>query len=545
MTAPHELAGHVNKGLIRQILAEQSARGADFPRFAIFVIAYKAARILEATLKRIPEDLLPAIEEIFVIDDFSDDETYEIAQRLIQGEWKDKLKAFRNPRNYGYGGTQKVGFKYAIERGFDYVILLHADGQYAPEYLPNLMAPVLFERKQVVFGSRMIKKRDALASGMPLYRFLGNVILTAVQNNILNSEMSEYHCGYRLYSCAVLKRIPFEENTDAFHFDTQVIIQCMILEADIHEVPVPTYYGEEISHVNGLKYAFHVCKEAIGFRLHQLHIVRSNTYLARGPYDYQLKRNKFSSHKQIARLVQPGSRVLDLGCSQGFMAMLLRDNNVHITGIDLVPPQDITGRLDRYYQWDINNLETLQLEREFDYIILADVVEHLVNGKEVLMRVRRYLRPDGRLIVSTGNVAVWFYRLSLFLGRFQYGPRGILDETHVKLYTVHTFRHLVTNCGYKIVKEGFTPIPFELVFSSRGRSRLLEVFTGLYHSCTCFWPNLFAYQCIFEAEVSSLDFSSGESQITAEGKRKHCEEKPEPSSPNSGTMLTRSNYVRQ
>lgn len=499
--------------LIEKIMAEKALRGNDFPKFGVFIIAYRDATTIEATLDRIPEGLLPAIAGIYIIDDFSDDETYEISKRLVQGKWRGKLEVFRNPRNYGYGGNQKIGYKYAIERNFDYVVMLHGDGEYAPEYLPVLMAPVLFEGKEVVLGSRMLDKAKALREGMPIHKFVGNVLLSALANVVLNLGLSEYYSGYRLYSCKVLKRIPFAENSDDFHFDMQLIVQCSLLGLEFHEVPIPTYHGQEFTSINGLKYAFHVCTETLGFRLHQLHLMRLNHYLVDTAYTYRLKKDRYSSHQQIARIPKPGAKVLDLGSSWGLVARLLAEKDIEVTGVDLLPPEEVGDRFHRYHQCDLNHLHELPLRREFDYIIISDVVEHLVNGKVLLESVAKYLRPDGRIIVSTGNVAIWFYRLSLLLGRFQYGPRGILDETHVKLYTIPTFQDLIRSCGYKILKKRYTPIPFELVFSSRGKSRLIRSITVLYYWCACVWPRMFAYQVIIEAELTALEFARGEGKI--------------------------------
>ena len=190
----------------------QERRGAAFPRIGIFIVSYNASHRLVQTIRRIPPELLEVIEEIYVFDDFSTDDTFELAKELAKSEpWAAKLRAFRNPRNYGYGGNQKIGFAYALERGLDHVILLHGDGQYAPEVLPDLIWPVLYEGADVVFGSRMLDPRNALRGGMPLYKWVGNQVLSRFQNFVLNMRLSEFHTGYRLYGTAVLKRDPVRD----------------------------------------------------------------------------------------------------------------------------------------------------------------------------------------------------------------------------------------------------------------------------------------------------------------------------------------------
>ncbi len=503
----------VSQSKIEDILSRHKELGGAFPKFAVFVIAYNAQTTLKETIQRIPREIYDVLECIYIIDDFSDDETYETAKNmLLEDKWK-KLRVFRNPRNYGYGGNQKIGYRYAIDEGFDYVILLHGDGQYAPEYLPDLMWPVLFEGKEVVFGSRMIKKRDALKGGMPYYKFLGNIILTKLENIILNTNMSEFHSGYRLYSTRVLSKIPFELNSDGFNFDTQIIVQCFILGVPIYEVPIPTFYGDEKCYVDGIQYAKNVFQDAIDFRLHQLHLKRSSRYIIEKEEPYRLKKSRYSSHQQIAQLVKPGSRVLDIGCAYGFMSELLIPKEVDYWGIDQIPENQIRYPMAKYIQVDLEHFSHLELGREFDCIIIADVIEHIRNASTLLSAIKKYLKPEGRLIISTGNIAIWFYRLSLLIGRFKYASRGILDETHVKLYTLDTFKDLLISSGFRIIDIKYTAIPFELIFESRGKSQLVSYIESFYYQFVKWWPRMFAYQFIVEAEISSLDFTRREGAI--------------------------------
>jgi 2-polyprenyl-3-methyl-5-hydroxy-6-metoxy-1,4-benzoquinol methylase len=497
---------------IDDIVNLRKKMGNRFPKFAVFIVAYNAATTLRETLERIHPEIYNMLECVFLIDDFSEDETYRIGVELAKDrQWK-KLRVFRNPRNYGYGGNQKIGYRYAIEGGFDYVILLHGDGQYAPEFMPNLIWPVLFMNKEVVFGSRMINRRDALKGKMPFYKFAGNIILTTFENILLDTHMSEFHSGYRLYGTRVLRRIPFELNTDDFHFDTQIIIQCFALGVSIHEVAIPTYYGKEISYVNGLKYAKDVVRDVIEYRLHQLHVLRRSRYITEENVGYTLKRSPYGSHRQIASMIQRGSFVLDVGCASGFLANALIHKEVALWGIDIAPNKKIEG-VSRYICHDLEKIAKLDLGEKFDYIVIADVVEHLRNAGEVLRRLSKNLKSNGKVIVSTGNIAIWFYRLSLLLGRFKYGPRGILDETHVKLYTLDTFLDLISDAGYKALSIKYTPIPFELVFSSRGKSNIPSMIERTYYLLTRLWPRMFAYQFIVEAEISAVDFGQGEGEI--------------------------------
>ena len=159
--------------------------------------------------------------------------------------------------------------------------LVHGDGQYAPEALPSLLAPLVAGQADMVFGSRMAKPFAALKGGMPLYKFVGNRVLTFCQNKLSGLQLSEYHSGYRLYSVDALQRIPFESFTNNWHFDTQIILAMAERKMRIVERPIPTYYGEEICHVNGIPYALHCLLTSYRFYRNQ----RSNVISYPGPRD--------------------------------------------------------------------------------------------------------------------------------------------------------------------------------------------------------------------------------------------------------------------
>lgn len=226
-------------------------------RIGIFIIAYNAVNHLIETISRIPKEVLDEVEEIFVIDDCSKDNTYYAALGYKHQHKIDKLTIHRNEINQGYGGNQKVGYQYAIDRGFDVVALVHGDGQYAPEALGSLLEPFKLGQAEMVFGSRMAVSGAALKGNMPLYKYLGNRVLTYIQNRLSGLNLTEYHSGYRLYSVHALKQIPFTSFTNSWHFDTQIILALAERGMRIVERPIPTYYGDEICHVNGIPYALH------------------------------------------------------------------------------------------------------------------------------------------------------------------------------------------------------------------------------------------------------------------------------------------------
>ncbi len=238
-------------------------------RIGVLVVAYNAFNTLAATLDRVPPALMEKIEEVFVFDDHSADDTYRAALKYKQRRGLTKLSVFSNERNLRYGGNQKRGYRYAIERGFDIVVLLHGDGQYAPEVMQQLLDPLEQGEAELVMGSRMMPGCRPLRGGMPLYKFVGNKILTTWENLLLGTRLQEFHSGYRAYDCHALARVPFERCSNEWHFDTEIIIQFLAKQFRVVERPIPTYYGDEICYVNGLAYAYRCTEAVVKYRLHQ------------------------------------------------------------------------------------------------------------------------------------------------------------------------------------------------------------------------------------------------------------------------------------
>ena len=265
-------------------------------KIGILVVAYNAATTLAKVLDRIPIEIYPAIEEVIVSDDHSQDSTYLVGLRYQQIS-KLPITLIRQPTNLGYGGNQKVGYDLAIEHGLDIVVMLHGDGQYAPEYLPQIVEPLLDGEADAVFGSRMMEKGAARRGGMPLYKFIGNRILSEFENVVLGTDLSEFHSGYRAYSVSALKQIAFKENSNGFNFDTQIIIQLHDAGARIVEVPIPTYYGDEICYVDGIGYAIDVAKDVVKYRLQKAGF-GDGTGIALNE-EYQFKPSDDSSHGRI------------------------------------------------------------------------------------------------------------------------------------------------------------------------------------------------------------------------------------------------------
>ncbi len=239
----------------------------DAPRIGIVVVAYNAATTLTSVLDRIPADFRSRLAAVLVSDDHSHDTTELVALEYQERQHGLPLTVVRQPRNLGYGGNQKFGYRWAIAHDLDVVVLLHGDGQYAPECIADIVAPIVDGDAEVVMGSRMMERGQARNGGMPLYKYVGNRILTRVQNAVAGLALTEWHSGYRALSVAALATIPFEADSDGFDFDTEILLQLHANGMRIVEVPIPTYYGDEICYVNGLAYARDVTADVVRYRL--------------------------------------------------------------------------------------------------------------------------------------------------------------------------------------------------------------------------------------------------------------------------------------
>jgi glycosyltransferase involved in cell wall biosynthesis len=466
------------------------------PRVLIFIVAYNAERTIRETVFRIPAALLESYEvDILVIDDSSRDATFEKGYSIS----RDSSLAFPitvlfNPENQGYGGNQKLGYHYAIENNYDLVALIHGDGQYAPECLPALLEPLRQGEAAAVFGSRMLTPAAARSGGMPLYKFTGNKILTWIENKLLRANLSEFHSGYRIYSTRALSAIPFDRNSNDFHFDTEIIIQLLIAGLPIKELPIPTYYGDEICYVNGMKYAGNVVLAAVKARLQDAGLFYDRKFdcAPRDTLPYVPKLSYTSPHSLAFERVRRGTRVLDVGCAGGYMGSWLVEQKLcAVDGVDAFPIRQ--PGLAAFYLHDLNSgLPPLNFEK-YDYVLMLDVIEHLAKPEDFLETLRRALslNPSVELILSTANIGFLVTRFMLFIGQFNYGLRGILDMTHTRLFTFGSFERAVRQAGFDIVESLGIPGPMPLALGDNFISRFLLKINQLFIHLS---RGLFSYQ---------------------------------------------------
>ena len=471
-----------------------SGNGLDRPRIGILVVAYNAESTLTATLDRVPADFRERIAEVIVLDDASHDNTVAQGQAWAQRPDTPKTLVLRHVKNLGYGGNQKAAYKLAMERGLDIVVLLHGDGQYAPEMLPQMVAPLERGECDAVMGSRMMQKGAARRGGMPLYKLAGNRVLTRVENALLGTSLTEFHSGYRAYRVSALRDVPFEHNSDGFDFDTQIIVQLLHAGKRILEIPIPTYYGDEICYVNGVRYARDVVRDVLEYRLARMGFGTSQWVPT--PQEYAFKDGDGSSHAVILEMLagRPASRILDLGCSGGLFAAHARAWGHQVTGVDYMEIPGVRDRTDHFVRASLEDGIPAAVGDGFDVVVAADVIEHLSRPGHMLREMCRVLRPGGQVLVSVPNFAHWYPRMRVATGLFGYDRRGILDDTHLRFFTRATLRRLVRASGFDILEEKASGLPLRAISGSDGHR--LRIARKSDQALVRARPTLFGYQFI-------------------------------------------------
>lgn len=481
-------------------LDEPALAGCCGRRIGVLIPADNAASTLEQVLQRIPPEVWRNLEEVVVLDDASQDATYEQARGLAG--LLPKLRVRRNARKLGYGGSRKAGLRYFLELGFDIVVLLPGDGRYAPELLARLYHPLVAGATDAVFGSRLAGLDGAsLRDGLALRRYTGYRILSACQNRALGLRLSEFHSGYRAYRLEALRHIDFSRMSDHIDFDTEMIIKLRHQRYSIREVPIPA--RKEDGRLPGFQDAWNGMRALWRYRQTCRSLVchpAFREYFVRHP----LKTARYSSHDYARRMTGSGKEVLDLGCGEGFLAAELARAGNRVTAVDCREQASLRAPLERYVRADLEQAGWAQKldGKRFDRILLLDVLEHLRQGGRVLAECRPLLREGGAAIISLPNVANIAVRLSLLFGHFDYRERGILDRGHLRFFTRRTARRFVVENGYEIVQERTTVIPLDLALGLEASGRLHRWLNLALASVTKLLPGLFGYQFVFLARPS-------------------------------------------
>jgi glycosyltransferase involved in cell wall biosynthesis len=230
--------------------------------------AFNAERTLAATLADVP---VGSIDEVILVDDGSTDRTVQVAREM-------GLTVIEHPRNRGYGGNQKTCYRQALEHGADIIVMIHPDYQYDSRVIPHAVGIIGLGICDVVLGSRIRSRQEALRGGMPRWKYVANRCLTAFENLTLGQNLGDFHSGFRVYRREVLEQIPFERNSDDFVFDTQFLVQAIHFGFRLGDIPVPVRYFDEASSINfkrSVKYGFGTLGAVSSYWLNRLRLYRS------------------------------------------------------------------------------------------------------------------------------------------------------------------------------------------------------------------------------------------------------------------------------
>lgn len=464
------------------------SEGCYMLRVLIFIPAYEAEQTIVSVLGRIPETLALSYDvAVLVIDDGSKDKTFETARRQSENFWCPCV-VLRSPENHGYGGNQKLGYQYAMDHGFDVVAMVHGDGQYAPECLPDLLRPFASNGKvpDAVYGSRMMSVSDARKGGMPVYKILANKFLTKVQNWLLGTHLSEFHSGYRLYRVDSLRRLPLSLNSDGFDFDTEIIIQVVFSGGEIAEHPIPTFYGDEICRVNGVQYAMLILRTSLKARLIRmglLHDARFETEDEAESAPTGLNSDK-PALETIIDSVPESAHVLVAENGNRTVSKLLRDQkqcHVYTLSGSFEEADDIP--------W-----QTL------DMVVLADNLESEPRPKQFLLDLHARLAGNKHVTVlaSSANVAFLTTRLSLLFGRFSRCGHDRPSAEAKRLFTCRSLTKLLDTTGFCVTEKKGSPAPYE---KSLGEGVLARLLTSASRPLAKCWPGLFGWRIFVSAAV--------------------------------------------
>ena len=268
---------------------------------------------------------------------------------------------------------------------------------------------------------------------------------------------------------AALTKIRYRLNSNLFHFDTEIIIQLLNAGQRIVELPIPTYYGDEICRVNGLKYAKDVVLATLRNVAHRAGLLYQRRYEPVGDEDnahYDLKLGYASSHQFALDAVAPGAAVIDIGAGPGGIARELVKKGCRVAVVDQFVPKDALDADVIVFSQDLDEEPTFDV-RGYEYLLLLDVIEHLKNPERFLERLRAQFDYSPKtLILTTPNIAFGVQRAMLVFGQFNYGKAGILDRTHTRLFTFRSLRRLLVDAGFRIKEIRGVPAPFPKILGN-------------------------------------------------------------------------------
>ncbi len=475
--------------------AEQATSAGQRPRIGIVVVAYNAESTLAATLDRIPHEFRPRITEVIICDDASHDDTFSQGKRWGERADSPRTLMVRHTKNLGYGGNQKAAYR-AGHRA-----RARHRGAAARRRPVRARAPAGHGRAdRARRGGRRVRLADDGQGERQAWR---DAVLQAGrqprphqgrERHARQLDLTEFHSGYRAYSTSALGDVPFEANTDAFDFDTQVIVQLLHAGKRIVEIPIPTYYGDEICYVNGMQYAKDVVKDVLEYRLSVMGFGTSQWVPS--PNEYAFKEGDGSSHTLLLTMLEqiPPTTVLDIGCSAGLVAEQARAMGHTVVGVDFYEHPGVRDRTDDFFKADLEEGIPKEVGEGFGVVIIGDVIEHLTQPRRALDQIKQLLAPDGQVLLSVPNFGHWYPRTRVALGRFGYDRRGILDDTHLRFFTRASLLRLVRQAGFDVLEQDATGLPLGTISPTEGRG--MSAVRSVDRALVKARPTLFGYQHI-------------------------------------------------
>jgi SAM-dependent methyltransferase len=465
------------------------------PKVAIYVVAENAVHSLAKVLDRIPERVRNRVDEIFICDAGSADDTYLVGVGYKSVSGQDNLTMVRGSPD-GHGANTKAAIRHCTERGYDVVALLHADGKFAPEVIESLIEPIERGEVDAVVGTRFLESGSARE--MPFHKALAIRLLGALENRLLGLGLSDYHCGYQAFSVPAVAELPYEHNSDSLVFWTEILVQMKQKGLRVAEVPVPDYSGAETDGWRGIQYTLLVLRALGQYWLHSRGIRENPKYEITEKYVYRATPD--ASHQKIQALIDRGrQRILDVGCGAGYLAEALASRGNTVDGVDARRAPGVEARVAAFEQVDLDRDPIPTPSLPYGWVVLADVLEHLREPESLLAQCQKLLADDGRLVVSVPNVAHWSVRLSLLFGRFTYTARGILDRSHLRFYTLSSIVAELERAGFAIERIETTSPPFQDLIPGGGGSAVAKLLTRLNQLGNVVWKRLFAYQFVVRA----------------------------------------------
>lgn len=382
------------------------------------------------------------------------------------------------PHESGYGGNRKLGFRFAIERGFDVVACSDPDRGLGD--LAELLRPLESGECAAV-----------IASGPG--RGTGRT-LALIQRRLLGIRVAGFHGRRRAYSVDALKKIPFERNSDDIRFDTEILIQLHAKELAVKELPDGAHAGV----APGL--AWKLLRSMLRAAFHRKALFYDRKFDVEAVEEtYDLKMGFPSSHTMAVDSVRPGAAVLDLGCGRGYVAREMAKRARRVTAADRYEAAVEPGPNLDFQRWDLDGGDSPVDVSRYDQIFMLDIIEHLKDPEDFLEKLRAAAaRTRPEIILTTANIAFFVTRVMLLCGHFNYGRKGILDRTHTRLFTVNSLRELMEQTGYTIEQVRGIPAPYARVLGLNWMSRVLAWVNIALIQLS---PGIFSYQIFIRARA--------------------------------------------